>query len=117
MGLTGGIVDVGGLYDCLRGIYDNRAASSILDKYSEIRRQKYMDIVDTVSSTNLRRLFELDPDHAIADDNFFQLAKKAETDPDFSRQLQNVSCRSNLSPSLSLAASSRLIHVLLVHRV
>lgn len=97
MGLTSGIVDVGGLYDCLRGIYENKADPSILDKYNEVRRQKYTDIVDTISSANIRRLFELDPDHAIANDSFFQLAKKAETDPELSRTLQNVRCRRFLS--------------------
>lgn len=91
LGLTGGIVDVGNLYDCLRGIYENKADESILDKYNEVRRKVYLDIIDVVSSSNLRRLFELDPDRAVEDDEFFKLAKKAETDPEFSKILQNVS--------------------------
>lgn len=31
MGLTGGIVDIGGLFDCLVGIYDGVADDTILD--------------------------------------------------------------------------------------
>ncbi|KAF2027347.1 FAD/NAD(P)-binding domain-containing protein [Setomelanomma holmii] len=89
MGLTGGIVDVGGLYDCLRGIYENKADASILDKYSEVRRKIYLDIIDVVSSANIRRLFALDPDRAVEQDDFFQLVKRAEGDAEFSKQLQN----------------------------
>ncbi|KAJ4366499.1 hypothetical protein N0V83_008135 [Neocucurbitaria cava] len=91
LGLTGGIVDVGNLYDCLRGIYENKADESILDQYNEVRRNIYLEIVDVVSSSNLKRLFDLDPDRAIEQDPFFQMAKKAETDPEFSKTLQNVS--------------------------
>ncbi|KAJ4260736.1 hypothetical protein NW757_001118 [Fusarium falciforme] len=89
LGLTGGIVDVGGLYDCLRGIYEHKADTTILDKYNEIRRQKWLDVIDVVSSSNLRRLFEVDPERALDSDGFFQLLKKAETDPACSQELQN----------------------------
>ncbi|KAI8725669.1 FAD-binding-3 domain-containing protein [Fusarium sp. LHS14.1] len=82
LGLTGGIVDVGGLYDCLRGMYENKADATILDKYNEVRRQKWLDVIDVVSSSNLRRLFETD--------DFFQMLKKAETDPAYSQELQNA---------------------------
>lgn len=91
LGLTGGIVDVGGLYDCLRGIYEKKADTTILDKYNEIRRQKWLDVIDVVSSSNLRRLFEVDPEQALETDGFFQMLRKAETDPACSQELQNVS--------------------------
>jgi hypothetical protein len=90
MGLTGGIVDVGNLFDCLKGIYDNKMDPSILDRYSEIRREKYLEIVDPISSANLTRLFELDPARAVEQDPFFQMAHKASKDENFSRDLQNV---------------------------
>lgn len=90
MGLTGGIVDVGNLYDCLRGIYENRADSAILDKYNEVRSKAYLEIIDPVSSSNLRRLNTLDPDKAIELDPFFKMVKKAETDLAYSRELQTV---------------------------
>jgi len=89
LGLTGGIVDVGGLYDCLAGIYDGKADTSILDKYSEIRRQKYNDIVNPVSSENLIRLHSQDPDKALENDEFLKLCKKAEADSEFSRKMQS----------------------------
>lgn len=90
LGLTGGIVDVGGLFDCLKGIYENKADSTILDKYNEVRMQTYRNIIDVHSSANIRRLFSTDPDRAL-EDEFFQLVRKAETDTDTVRELQNVS--------------------------
>lgn len=90
LGLTGGIVDVGGLYDCLIGMYEGKADQSILDKYSDIRRQKYLDIVDPISSENLRRLFGQDPSKALENDEFLKLCKRTETDRELSRSLQMV---------------------------
>ncbi|KAI1843762.1 hypothetical protein JX265_001056 [Neoarthrinium moseri] len=90
LGLTGGLVDVGNLYDCLVGMYENKADPSILDKYNEIRRQKYLEVIDVVSSSNIRRLFETDPERALEVDPFFQVIKKAETDKDLSRELQHA---------------------------
>ena len=87
MGLTGGFADVGGLYDCLYGIYSGQADDSILDKYDEIRRQKYLDVIDPISSGNLRRLW--DPS-SIADDDFIKMIKRAETDKDFASEMQQV---------------------------
>jgi 2-polyprenyl-6-methoxyphenol hydroxylase-like FAD-dependent oxidoreductase len=89
MGLTGGIVDVGGLYDCLNGIHQDLADDAILDKYSEVRRAKYNEIVDPVSSANIRRLFDQDPETAGEKDEFFLLCKKAESDPALARQMQH----------------------------
>lgn len=90
MGLTGGIVDVGGLYDCLIGIYEGKADSSILDLYSDIRRQKYNDIVDPISSGNIRRLFDQDPDKALETDEFLQICLKTAKDPEFSKEFQTA---------------------------
>lgn len=72
-------------------MYENKADATILDKYDEIRRQKWLDVIDVVSSSNLRRLFETDPERAVETDDFFQMLKKAETDPAYSQELQNVS--------------------------
>jgi 2-polyprenyl-6-methoxyphenol hydroxylase and related FAD-dependent oxidoreductases len=62
LGLTGGIVDVGGLSDCLEGIYTGRAEDGILDIYDTVRREKYNEIIDPVSTGNIRLLFEQDPE-------------------------------------------------------
>ncbi|KAL1623970.1 hypothetical protein SLS56_008022 [Neofusicoccum ribis] len=80
LGLTGGIVDVGGLYDCLAGIHDGRADESILDVYSDVRRAKWTDIIDVVSSENIRRLFGQDPERAAETDEFIKLINVAEKD-------------------------------------
>lgn len=54
MGLTGGFADVGGLYDCLYGIYTGQADDAILDKYDEIRREKYWSVIDPISTGDLK---------------------------------------------------------------
>ena len=81
MGLTGGIVDVGGLYDCLSGIFPGEADESILDIYDQVRRSKYNDIVNPVSSGNICLLFEQDPETAVEDSAFLKTCKQAETGP------------------------------------
>jgi 2-polyprenyl-6-methoxyphenol hydroxylase-like FAD-dependent oxidoreductase len=86
MGLTGGIVDVGGLYDCLVGIHEGKAGPSILDIYSEVRRAKYSDIVNPISTANILRLFDQDPDKALENDEFLQICKRTETDQAFSKE-------------------------------
>lgn len=89
MGLTGGIVDIGGLYDCLVGIYQGLADPSILDKYSEIRSEKYNEIINPISTGNIVRLFGQDPDKALENDDFLKMCKRAETDHEFAKQMQN----------------------------
>lgn len=83
-------MDIGGLYDCLIGIYEGKADVSILEKYDEVRREKYSNIVDPISSENIRRLFAQDPERALETDEFLQMCKKTETDTDFSKQFQLV---------------------------
>lgn len=100
MGLTGGFADVGGLYDCLYGIYSGQADDSILDKYDEIRREKYLNVIDPISSGNLRRLW--DP-MAIEDDEFIKMVRRAKTDSAFAAEMRQVRRASaTLDPLLSL---------------
>ncbi|KAK8204079.1 putative monooxygenase [Phyllosticta capitalensis] len=80
LGLTGGIVDVGGLYDCLAGIHEGVADEGILDVYSDVRRQKYLDITDPVSRENIRRLFDQDADEARERDEFIKTINRAAVD-------------------------------------
>lgn len=89
MGLTGGIIDVGGLYDCLAGIHEGKADDSILDKYSEIRSEKWRTLSDPISSENLRRLWK-DPETIGDEDDFMLALKKAAVDSDFSKEFQKV---------------------------
>ncbi|KAK9424368.1 putative Para-nitrophenol 4-monooxygenase [Seiridium unicorne] len=90
MGLTGGIVDVGGLRDCLVGIYEGKADDTILDRYNDIRRQKYLEIIDVVSTENIRRLFSTDPDRALETDDFLKMCKQASENPEVAEQMQKV---------------------------
>lgn len=89
MGLTGGFADVGGLCDCLYGIFSGQADDSILDKYDEVRREKYWSIIDPISSGNIRRLWHPSKED-IAKDEFFQKVKRAESDRDFAMQMAEV---------------------------
>lgn len=91
LGLTGGIVDIGGLYDCLLGIHEGKAGEEILSTYSDVRRAKYLEFVDPISTANLLRLFKADPETVMETDEFFKMCKKAETDLKFSKEMQNVS--------------------------
>lgn len=87
MGLTGGFADIGGLYDCLYGIYAGLADDSILNNYSDVRRKIYQDVIDPISSSNLQRLW--DPEK-IEEDDFIRMLKRAETDKEFARGFSKV---------------------------
>lgn len=80
LGLTGGLTDVGGLYDCLIGVYEGKADESILDKYSEMRRQRFKIVTDPISTENIKRLYDQDPDKALENDDFLKLLKSMEND-------------------------------------
>jgi len=75
LGLTGGIADVGGLYDALAGIHEGRVADAdaILDKYDEVRRQIWHDIINPMSSENMQRLYRYSTaEEAMEKDPFFK---------------------------------------------
>ncbi|KAG2026535.1 hypothetical protein GB937_001315 [Aspergillus fischeri] len=88
LGLTGGIVDVGGLYDCLFGIFSGKADEGILDIYDEVRRSKYNDIVNPTSSSNIRLLFDHNPETALQDSPFLRMCKQAEKDPEVATKMK-----------------------------
>ncbi|KAH0421745.1 hypothetical protein CcaCcLH18_13252 [Colletotrichum camelliae] len=87
LGLTGGIVDIGGLYECLSGVFTGKADESILDIYDDIRRQRYRDIIDPVSSDNFRRMFAVSGDKVLETDEFLRLCKEAESDQEKAREM------------------------------
>jgi 2-polyprenyl-6-methoxyphenol hydroxylase-like FAD-dependent oxidoreductase len=89
LGLTGGLVDVGNLYDCLVGIHLGLADDAILDRYSEVRRDKYLNFVDPVSTANLRRLAQ-SPEEAVAKDEFFQICAQIQNEPEKVKELVMV---------------------------
>ncbi|PNS14406.1 hypothetical protein CAC42_3692 [Sphaceloma murrayae] len=87
MGITGGFVDVGGLYDCLAGIWDGSADEDILDLYSAKRIEKWKTVIDPVSSENFRRVHDKDPKSRFDRDEFMQMCTKAKGDEDFAREM------------------------------
>jgi 2-polyprenyl-6-methoxyphenol hydroxylase-like FAD-dependent oxidoreductase len=87
MGITGGFVDVGGLYDCLAGIWDGKADESILDLYSEKRIEKWKTVIDPISQENFRRVSDSNPETRLERDEFMQMCQKAETDRAFAKDM------------------------------
>ncbi|KAK3401373.1 hypothetical protein B0T20DRAFT_401615 [Sordaria brevicollis] len=57
LGITGGFVDVGGLYDCLAGVWDGKAdEDEMLGLYSKKRIEKWKEIINPLSQENFRRV-------------------------------------------------------------
>lgn len=89
MGLTGGIVDIDGLFQCLEGIHQGVADESVLSVWSDVQRQKWHEIINPVSSGNIKRLFAQDPETALEEDEFLKNVKMAETDHKLSKEMQH----------------------------
>lgn len=90
MGLTGGIVDVGGLAECLEGIQQGLADDTILDKYDEVRRDIYNNVINPVSSSNFLRVSSQDPDKALETDETLKMFERANHDPEVKKQVDAV---------------------------
>jgi hypothetical protein len=58
--LIGGFTDITSLYDCLMAIQNGVMTDESLDKYSEIRSKKRVEIIDPVPWANLGRLWAED---------------------------------------------------------
>ena len=110
LGLTGGLVDVGGLFDCLNGIATGRADEGILDKYDAIRRDIYKTIIDPVSSSNFLRVSATDPATALTTDEFLVLCDKANADLKAKQELDKVSLHDCVSCMISL--TDHRVHML-----
>lgn len=87
--MTGGLVDAGNLFDCLNGIHQGLANDDILSRYDVVRREMYNNIIDPVSSDNIRRLWH-DPTVAEKEDKFLEMCRMADADPNISRKMQEV---------------------------
>ncbi|KAH6657258.1 FAD binding domain-containing protein [Truncatella angustata] len=86
-GITGGFVDVGGLYECLAGMWDGKADDTILDVYSEKRIEKWKTVIDRVSQDNFRRVSDADPDSLLERDPFLLECKRIEHDKHSQRNM------------------------------
>jgi len=87
LGITGGFIDVGGLYDCLAGIWHGKADQSILDVYSEKRIDAYKRVTDPVTQANFKRTSDSSPDTILDRDPFLQACRQAETDEELRKKL------------------------------
>src|SRR5271170_5025260 len=87
MGLTGGMVDAGNLADCLIGLAEGIADDSILDKYDEIRRAMWHNIINPVSTDNILRMHSQDPNEVMEKDEFLITLANAEKDPALMAQM------------------------------
>ncbi|KAI0383635.1 FAD binding domain-containing protein [Hypomontagnella monticulosa] len=87
LGITGGFVDVGGLYECLAGIWHGKADDSILDIYSAKRIEMYKTVIDPASQANLRRTTDCNPGTILTRDAFLQACKRGETDERLRKEL------------------------------
>lgn len=87
MGLTGGLANIGGLFQCLEGIHQGLADPSILSTWSDVQIKKWNEIINPISSGNIRRLFDQDLEKALENDDFLKMLKKAETDDQLSKQM------------------------------
>lgn len=73
-------MDVGGLSQCLIGIAQGKATDDILDKYDEVRRKIWHEVINPVSSSNFVRVSS-DPDVVADTDELIVMSKKAWEDP------------------------------------
>ncbi|KAF4548612.1 FAD-binding domain-containing protein 50 [Elsinoe fawcettii] len=94
-GCMSAILDVDGLATCLAGYYHNKSDESILDKYADIRRDKFLRFVDDRSMRNLARCATADPDTVKDTDPFFQLVQKLNEDPNEMKAFLLVSLEGN----------------------
>ena len=90
-GCMAGILDVGGLAECLIGYYEGKADENILELYAQIRREKFIDFVDKRSRKNLNRISKMDPDTALEADPFLSLLNGMEGDEQKTREFLMVS--------------------------
>jgi hypothetical protein len=82
---------VGNLFDALIGIHKGVADDSILDKYAEVRKRMWEEVIDPMSRENFRRLYDQDPDTARENDGFFQALIQAENDHELAQEFALVS--------------------------
>ena len=88
VGLTTGLCDAGALGDCFIGIFKKGCTNDILDKYAEIRRQKFLEITNPISKGNIERLYKLNPETAVQEDPF--LKEMNEDLPAFEKKMEDA---------------------------
>lgn len=77
--MTGGLLDAGALGDALTVVLTKGHNESILDKYAQVRRDVFLNVINPASQGNLRRLWKTDPETVGDTDPFFRSLR--ESDP------------------------------------
>lgn len=103
-----GVLDAGGLADCLIGLYDGRVGDEILDLYAEIRREKFLKFVDLRSLKNMNRIAKSDPSTVLDTDKFLGILRELEGDDEATKAFLLV-CPRNMasSPKARLTGSRK----------
>ncbi|KAH8929324.1 FAD/NAD(P)-binding domain-containing protein [Atractiella rhizophila] len=65
LGLTGGILDGGAVSEALIGVLLDEEPTTLLDRYSTIRRDIFLKYNDKWSQENVKLLYETDPEKAV----------------------------------------------------
>lgn len=63
------------------GLHKGKADDKILDIYSQVRREKYLQFIDPISSSNLVRMYDSDPSSLVERDYFLKAMNAAGNDP------------------------------------
>lgn len=74
------MLDAGALGDALVATIKDGVPDNVLDKYNEIRRGIFQNVIDPASQANLRRLCDNDPETAAETDSFFKSILQADKD-------------------------------------
>lgn len=87
--MNGGLADIGSLYDCLVAIHEGSADDSILEVYSNIRRDKWFQFVDPQSRFTMEMIFS-DP-NKLQDHPFYKISQLMKKNPEEARRNAPVS--------------------------
>jgi 2-polyprenyl-6-methoxyphenol hydroxylase-like FAD-dependent oxidoreductase len=90
-GCMSAVLDAGGLAECFIGLYEGLAGDEILDKYAEVRREKFLKYIDERSTKNLNRISNTDPQTVADTDKFFGILRGLEGDPEATKAFLLVS--------------------------
>ena len=75
MGLTGGIADVGSLYDAMMHLQNGRCDESVLDEYSRVRIAKWKETIDPMSRKNFDLIWNTSEEAQKNRDEFWGFCK------------------------------------------
>ena len=88
--MNGGIADIGSLYDCLLAIHEGKADDSILDVYSDVRREKWKTIIDPQSQATMKFIFSK-PEDVIPNHPIYRTTEMMKKDPEMAKKNAPVS--------------------------